>query len=131
MRLELSNALNITSATTWQQLANGWRTGGDLECYACETGGSSYPLTDWANVASRFAQVGAWQPFSGPGGFNDYDSIEVGNGGNDGITPARAPVAAEPVGPGRRPADPRHRPDQPRQGSDTTDPANSGGDLVL
>ena len=88
MRLELSNALNITSATTWQQLANGWRTGGDLECYACETGGSSYPLTDWANVASRFAQVGAWQPFGGPGGFNDYDSIEVGNGGNDGITPA-------------------------------------------
>src|SRR5207244_8933682 len=25
--------------------------------------------------------------YGGPGGFNDYDSIEVGNGDNDGLTP--------------------------------------------
>jgi hypothetical protein len=86
IHLELSNSLNIADAATWQQYSNGWRTGGDVECYGCETGGSSYPLTDWANVNSRFNQVAQWQPYGGPGAFNDYDSIEVGNGANDGLT---------------------------------------------
>jgi hypothetical protein len=86
IHLELSNNLSIGSAATWQQYSNGWRTGGDIECYGCESGGSSYPLTDWANVASRFNQVAAWQPFGGPGAFNDYDSVEVGNGAGDGLT---------------------------------------------
>jgi hypothetical protein len=86
IHLELSNSLNINYASTWEQYSNGWRTGGDIECYGCESGGSSYPLTDWSNVASRFNQVAAWQPYGGPGAFNDYDSIEVGNGSNDGLT---------------------------------------------
>ncbi len=29
-----------------------------------------------------------WRPYGGPGAFNDYDSIEVGNGANDGLTVA-------------------------------------------
>lgn len=87
IHLELSNSLAIGSAATWAQYANGWRTGGDIECYGCESGGSSYPLTNWSNVSSRFNQVANWQPYGGPGGFNDYDSIEVGNGSNDGLTP--------------------------------------------
>jgi hypothetical protein len=62
IHLELSNSLNINDASVWQEYSNGWRTGGDIECYGCESGGSSYPLTDWANVESRFAQVAAWQP---------------------------------------------------------------------
>jgi hypothetical protein len=37
-------------------------------------------------VSSRFGQVAAWQSYGGPGGFNDYDSIEIGNGHNDGLT---------------------------------------------
>jgi len=86
IHLELSNNLAIGSAATWEQYSNGWRTGGDVECY-CGTGGSSYPLTDWSNVSSRFDQVAAWQPYGEPGAFNDYDSIEVGNGSNDGLTP--------------------------------------------
>ncbi|MBV9383421.1 MAG: alpha-galactosidase, partial [Streptosporangiaceae bacterium] len=86
IHLELSNNLNIAYASTWAQYSNGWRTGGDIECYRCEPRGSSYPLTDWAHVASRFNQVAAWQPYGGPGAFNDYDSIEVGNGGNDGLS---------------------------------------------
>jgi hypothetical protein len=86
IHLELSNSLNINDASTWEQYSNGWRTGGDIECYGCESGGSSYPLTSWSNVSSRFNQVAAWQPYGGPGGFNDYDSIEVGNGSNDGLT---------------------------------------------
>ena len=85
MPLELSNSLNINDATTWSSLANGWRTGGDIECY-CGSNGSSYPLTDWNNVSARFNAAASWQPYGGPGGWNDYDSIEVGNGGNDGLT---------------------------------------------
>ena len=49
--------------------------------------GSSYPLTSWKDVEKRFNYVADWQPYAGPGGFNDYDSIELGNGSNDGITP--------------------------------------------
>ncbi len=86
IHLELSNSLNINDAATWQQYSNGWRTGGDIEDYGGEPSGSSYPLTDWSNVASRFNQVADWQPYGGPGAFNDYDSIEVGNGSNDGLT---------------------------------------------
>ncbi|HEY2521690.1 MAG TPA: NEW3 domain-containing protein [Streptosporangiaceae bacterium] len=86
IHLELSNSLNINDAATWKQYSNGWRTGGDIEDYGGEPSGSSYPLTDWANISSRFDQVAAWQPYGGPGAFNDYDSIEVGNGSNDGLT---------------------------------------------
>ena len=50
IHLELSNSLNINDAATWQQYSNGWRTGGDIECY-CGPNGSSYPLTDWGNVS--------------------------------------------------------------------------------
>lgn len=84
IHLELSNSLNIADASVWKQYSNGWRTGGDIECYCSST---SYPLTDWSQVASRFDQVAAWAPYGGPGAYNDYDSIEVGNGSNDGLTP--------------------------------------------
>jgi alpha-galactosidase len=87
MALELSNSLPIGYATTWESLANGWRTTGDIECYGCESGGS-YPLTDYSNVASRFDAAANWQPYGQVGGWNDYDSIEVGNGSNDGLTVA-------------------------------------------
>jgi hypothetical protein len=86
IHLELSNSLAISGAATWRQYSNGWRTGGDIECYGCESGGSSYPLTTWSSVASRFNQVASWQPYGGPGGFNDYDSLEIGNGANNGLT---------------------------------------------
>jgi len=88
IHLELSNNLSIASASTWQQYSNGWRTGGDIECYSCESAGGSYPLTDWSHVQSRFAQVAAWQPYGKPGAFNDYDSLEIGNASNDGLSPA-------------------------------------------
>lgn len=74
-------------APTLMEYANQWEFAPDVECYRCEKGGSSYPLTSWADVAKRFDYVAEWQPYAGPGGFNDYDSIEVGNGDNDGLTP--------------------------------------------
>jgi len=74
-------------APTLMKYATQWEFAPDLECYACEKGGSSYPLTSWKDVAKRFNYVAEWQPYSRPGGFNDYDSIEVGNGSDDGLTP--------------------------------------------
>lgn len=86
MVLELSNALAISDAALWSSLADGWRTGDDIECYSCEKDGSSFPLTDWRNVASRFDAVASWQPFGGPSGWNDEDSVEIGNAAHDGLT---------------------------------------------
>ncbi|MEW2548763.1 NEW3 domain-containing protein [Streptomyces sp. NPDC047002] len=86
IHLELSNSLDIGNADRWAALSDGWRTGGDIECY-CGKDDSSYPLTSWSSVSSRFDQVADWAPYGGPGGFNDYDSIEVGNGAGDGLTP--------------------------------------------
>jgi Alpha galactosidase A/Alpha galactosidase C-terminal beta sandwich domain len=74
-------------APTLMKYANQWEFAPDVECYRCEKGGSSYPLTSWADVSNRFNYVAEWQPYAGPGGFNDYDSIEIGNGSNDGLTP--------------------------------------------
>lgn len=79
--------LSIAIAPTLMKYANQWEFAPDVECYRCEKGGSSYPLTSWTDVAKRFNYVAEWQPYAGPGGLNDYDSIEVGNGSNDGLTP--------------------------------------------
>jgi Alpha galactosidase A/Alpha galactosidase C-terminal beta sandwich domain/Carbohydrate binding module (family 35) len=83
----LSNNLPIANASTWRQLANSWRTQGDVECY-CGPGpnGSGYPLTDWSHVSSRFNTAASWQPYAGPGGWNDLDSLELGNGDQAGLT---------------------------------------------
>jgi hypothetical protein len=74
-------------APTLEKYANQWEFAPDVECYRCEKHGSSYPLTDWEHVENRFDYVASWQPYAGPGGFNDYDSIELGNGSGDGLTP--------------------------------------------
>jgi alpha-galactosidase len=93
MWLELSNDLPIANASTWHSLANSWRTTGDIECY-CWPGGVNTtnpvrtPLTSWANVSQRFDSAAAWAPDESPGGWADFDSLEVGNGSNDGLTVA-------------------------------------------
>ncbi|MFI9566779.1 alpha-galactosidase [Streptomyces rishiriensis] len=83
----LSNNLPIANAATWRRLANSWRTQGDVECY-CGPGanGSGYPLTDWSHVAGRFDSAASWQRYAGPGGWNDLDSLELGNGDQVGLT---------------------------------------------
>lgn len=85
--------LNVTQGTftstiapTLMKYANQWEFAPDIECYSCEEGGSSYPLTSWKDVKNRFNYVAEWQPYAGQGGFNDYDSIEVGNGIDNGLT---------------------------------------------
>jgi hypothetical protein len=83
IHLELSNNLDLKSTASWQQYANGWRIDGDIECYC---GSGSYPLTDWNNVSGRFSDVVPWIGAGGTGGWNDLDSLEVGNGSNDGLS---------------------------------------------
>ena len=79
--------LTTAIAPTLMKYANQWEFPPDVECYKCEKGGGSYPLTSWNDIAKRFNYVAEWQPYAGPGGFNDLDSIEIGNGDNDGLTP--------------------------------------------
>ena len=95
--LELSNYLSFDQAELWRGTANGWRIENDIECYgACDN--SPDPalhgnLTTWSKVVARFADVVRWIPYAGPdtpagGGWNDLDTLELGNGERDGITPA-------------------------------------------
>ncbi|WP_211226789.1 glycoside hydrolase family 27 protein [Amycolatopsis benzoatilytica] len=83
IHLELSNSLSIDEAATWQRYSNGWRIEGDIECYSHCVG-----LTNWdVRVKLRFADAPQWTSYAGPGHWNDLDSIEVGNGDANGITP--------------------------------------------
>jgi hypothetical protein len=84
IHFELSNSLAKADGSTWATLANGWRIDGDIECYCGKD--TSFPLTNWNNVQRRFSDAIGWQPFSHPGARNDLDSLELGNGNNDGLT---------------------------------------------
>ena len=85
--LELSNSLALAQAARWSSLADGWRTTAlTSSATAAKRGDSSYPLTGWADLASRFDVAARWQPYGGPHGWNDEDSLEIGNGAGDGLT---------------------------------------------
>jgi hypothetical protein len=76
-----------TIAPALQTYAGQWVVTPDIECYTCnEKSGTNFPLTNWSNLVQRFQYATAWQQYAVPGGFNDYDSIEIGNGSNTGLT---------------------------------------------
>jgi hypothetical protein len=95
--------LNITQgsyttklAPTLVAYANEWEFAPDIEINGPDEGSgggcnsppytgclSVFPLTSYAHWDDRFAAVNTWQSYGGPGGFNDYDSIEAGNGSTD------------------------------------------------
>jgi hypothetical protein len=80
IHFELSWSLDRNYAADWKQNSNGWRIDTDVECY-CNT------LVTWNNsVKIRWDDVPAWTPWAGPGGWNDLDSLDVGNGEMDGLT---------------------------------------------
>jgi hypothetical protein len=86
--LDVTQGSFTTALTpTLMKYADQWEFAPDVECYKCEKGDASYPLTSWKDIAKRFNYVADWQPYAGSGRWNDYDSIEVGNGSNDGLTP--------------------------------------------
>jgi alpha-galactosidase len=39
-------------------------------------------VTTWDKLALRFSDLPAWAKWAGPGGWNDPDSLEIGNGTN-------------------------------------------------
>jgi alpha-galactosidase len=87
--LELSNWLSFDQAALWRTTSNGWRIENDIECYECDNATSVRKgnLTEWSKVAERFRDVVRWIPYAGPGGWNDLDTLELGNGDRDGLTP--------------------------------------------
>ncbi|KUM99580.1 carbohydrate-binding protein [Streptomyces yokosukanensis] len=82
IHLEISWSLDIGHAADWKTYSNGWRIDTDVECY-CDT------LVTWENsVDDRWNDAPAWSHEAGPGGWNDLDAIDVGNGAMDGLTRA-------------------------------------------
>jgi len=82
IHLELSWSLDIGHAADWKRYSGGWRIDTDVECY-CDT------LVTWDNsVKARWDDAPAWSHKAGPGGWNDLDSLDVGNGEMDGLTKA-------------------------------------------
>ena len=86
----------IKLAPTLKKYANQWEFAPDIELNGPDEGAAAscntppytgclsvFPLTSYAYWDDRFASVASWQPYGGPGGFNDYDSIEVGDGSAD------------------------------------------------
>jgi len=87
---------NVTLAPTLKEYANQWEFAPDIEINGPDEGSadacnappytgclSVFPLTSYSWWDDRFADLNTWQPYGGPGGFNDYDSIEVGDGSAD------------------------------------------------
>ena len=87
--LELSWALDINYADYWKSVANGWRVEWDVECYC-----PGEALTAWPNVNRLFPKAADWWRHAGPGGWNDFDSLDVGNGTMDGLTKDERRTAA-------------------------------------
>jgi alpha galactosidase A-like protein/alpha galactosidase C-like protein/alpha-galactosidase-like CBM13-containing protein len=82
IHLEISWSLDINYIADWKKHSNGWRIDTDVECY-CNT------LVTWDNsVEDRWRDTPAWTRHAGLGGFNDLDSLDVGNGAMDGLTKA-------------------------------------------
>lgn len=80
--LELSSSVDINYINFWKQYSNGWRTTGDIECY------SKCPnvITNWSKVLARFTSAPQWAQYASRGGWNDFDSLDIGNGSMDGLT---------------------------------------------
>ena len=80
IQLEVSWSLDRAAIKDWQEYADGWRIETDVECY-CDT------LVTWtSSVDDRFADVPAWVQHAGAKGWNNLDSLDVGNGEMDGLT---------------------------------------------
>jgi hypothetical protein len=66
----------------WKTYANGRRIDDDVECESrCAT------LTNWPRIEKRLRDLPSWQDTSGPTtGWNDLDSLDIGDGDLDGLT---------------------------------------------
>ena len=87
--LTVSWALDADYLQTWQQYSNARRIEDDVECEGrCGT------LTDWDRIYQRFRDLPAWQNAASPMlGWNDLDSLDIGDGTIDGLTPVEKKTA--------------------------------------
>jgi len=63
--LSLSNSAPFAGASDWARLSNAWRTSGDIR-------------DTWANMSRIGFSQGRWNPYGGPGHWNDPDMLVVG-----------------------------------------------------
>lgn len=67
----------------WQQYSNARRIDDDVEC----EGGCGGYLTNWARIVLREYDDVGWENAAGPTlGWNDLDTLDVGNGSADGLS---------------------------------------------
>jgi hypothetical protein len=89
-------SFTVKIAPKLDEYANQWEFAPDIEINGPDEGSASncnappftdclsvFPLTSYSHWSDRFNDVARWQAYGGPGGFNDYDSIEVGDGTTD------------------------------------------------
>jgi hypothetical protein len=80
--LTISWALDQDYLSVWQQYANARRIDQDVECE-----GNCGTLTDWPRIYERFRDLPGWEDASGPAvGWNDLDSLDIGDGTLDGLS---------------------------------------------
>lgn len=81
MWFTISWALDQDYLSTWQTYANARRIEGDVECE-----GNCSTLTNWNMTSQRFYDLVGWENASGATiGWNDLDSLEIGNPNTDGL----------------------------------------------
>src|SRR5262249_54878638 len=78
---DLSGTFQPGEASSLRANANGWRIDRDVECYGACTGWVS-----WQYIMLRFKDAPLWARWAGPSGWNNLDSLDVGNGVLDGLT---------------------------------------------
>jgi MBG domain (YGX type)/Lamin Tail Domain/NPCBM-associated, NEW3 domain of alpha-galactosidase/Alpha galactosidase A/Alpha galactosidase C-terminal beta sandwich domain len=87
-------AYDSAIAPELDQYATQWEFTPDIEAYCCQD-----VLSDYQDVYLRFNAAALWQSYAGAGkGFNDLDSVEVGNGqtpGNPTGIPSSTLAAAQ------------------------------------
>lgn len=80
--LTVSWAVDKDYQDVWQAYSNARRIDDDVECESrCAT------LTNWPRIEKRFRDLPGWQDVAGPTkGWNDLDSLDIGDGDEDGLT---------------------------------------------
>jgi hypothetical protein len=68
--------------SVWEQYANARRINQDVECEGrCAT------LTNWPRIYERFRDLPGWEKAASPSlGWNDLDTLDIGDGALDGLT---------------------------------------------
>ena len=68
--------------SVWEQYANARRINQDVECEGrCAT------LTNWPRIYERFRDLPGWENATSPSlGWNDLDTLDIGDGALDGLT---------------------------------------------